>query len=65
MNTKTIEQVNVLKADALAIVEGGKNDLGCISGMAGMTEIGFFNADLVSVTFAISIGGLAAESFCK
>lgn len=65
MNTKTIEQVNVLKADALAIVEGGKNDLTCISDTAGMVEIGFFNADLVSVTFAISIGGLAAESFCK
>ena len=47
MDTKTIEQVNVFKADALSIVccvEGGKNDLACISGRAEMTEIGFFYA---------------------
>ena len=44
MNIKTIEQVNVRKADTLATVEGGKNDLACISGMAGMTEIDFFYA---------------------
>lgn len=53
------------KADTLATVEGGKNDLTCILDTAGMVEIGFFNADHVSVTFAISTGGLAAESFCK
>ena len=65
MNIKTIEQVNVRKVDTLATVEGGKNDLTCILDTAGMVEIGFFNADPVSVTFAISTGGLAAESFCK
>ena len=65
MNIKTIEQVNVRKADTLATVEGGKNDLTCILDTAGMVEIGFFKADPVSVTFAISTVGLAAESFCK
>lgn len=55
----------MFKADALATVEGGKNDLTCILDTAGMVEIGFFNADPVSVIFAISTDGLAAESFCK
>ncbi len=65
MNIKIIEQVNVLKADALATVEGGKNDLTCILDTAGMVEMGFFNADPVSVAFAISTGGLEAGSFCR
>ena len=39
-------------------VEGGKNDLGCISGMAGMTEIDFFYAG------AAIICGASAMRIC-
>ena len=61
MDTKTIEQVNVLKADALATVEGGKNDLTCILGTAGFAGVGFVFAGPAGAAF---LGGVTAMRVC-
>ncbi len=42
-------------------VEGGKNDLACISGRAGMTEIGFLYARPAG---AAILGGATAIRVC-
>jgi hypothetical protein len=63
MDTKTIEQVNVLKADALSIIvlKEVKMIWHIFSGRAGMTDVGFLYAGSAGVAI---LGGDTAMRVC-
>ena len=69
MNTKMLEQFDVLTEAELSTVEGGKSkegrNMGCILGTAGMAGAGFLVAGPAGVGLAMAVGGAAAGSFCR
>lgn len=44
LNTQIIAQFGIIDIELLSVIEGGKNNLGCILGTAGMAGVGFLYA---------------------